>query len=103
MTELAGLHLFEGYGIEIEYMIVSIDNLEVVAACDWLMEQVAGEITGEFDNGALAWNNELAMHVIEFKTNGPAKTLVGLGEKFQADVSQANALLADRGLMLLPA
>lgn len=97
------LHLFQGFGIEIEYMIVAADSLDVVPACDWLMEKVAGEVTEEFDNGALAWNNELAMHVVEFKTNGPAATLVGLGEKFLADVRQVNGLLSERGLMLLPA
>lgn len=102
MTEAAGLHLFEGFGIEIEYMIVAQDSLDVVPACDWLMEQVAGEVTDEFENGALAWNNELASHVIEFKCNGPSPSLAGLGEKFLENVRQANGLLGGRGLMLLP-
>ena len=28
------LHLFEGYGIEIEYMLVSIEDLSIVPASD---------------------------------------------------------------------
>ncbi len=103
MAEVSDLHLFEGFGIEIEYMIVAVDSLDVVPACDWLMDKVAGEITDEFDNGALAWNNELALHVLEFKTNGPVESLIGVGENFLSDVRQVNALLAERNLMLLPA
>jgi len=102
LAEHADYGLFEVYGIEIEYMIVDAETLDVAPACDWLLSEAAGGLTDEFDNGALAWNNELALHVVEFKTNGPVSTLAGLGQLFQSDVDHANRLLAGRGLRLLP-
>ncbi len=102
MAEHAEYGLFEAYGIEIEFMIVDAETLDVAPVCDWLMTEAAGELTDEFDNGALAWNNELALHVLEFKTNGPVSSLGGLGEAFGKDIRQANELLAGRGLCLLP-
>jgi len=96
------LGLFEAYGIEIEYMLVDAASLDPVPACDWLLSEVAGELTDEYENGAIAWNNELAMHVVEFKTNGPVSSLAGTAGDFQANVARANELLAGRGLRLLP-
>ncbi|HET7133178.1 MAG TPA: glutamate--cysteine ligase, partial [Gammaproteobacteria bacterium] len=65
------LGLFGAYGIELEYMLVSAETLDPAAAADELLEAAAGEHTDEFENGPIAWNNELALHVIEFKCNGP--------------------------------
>lgn len=96
------LRLFEGYGIEIEYMIVDVETLDVAPVCDWLLTEAAGELTDEFENGPVAWNNELALHVVEFKTNGPVASLDGVAGRFQANVDKANGLLAGRGLRLLP-
>lgn len=94
--------LFEVFGIELEYMIVDAGTLEVVPAADWLLTEVAGELTDEYANGAVAWNNELALHVIEFKLNGPSPVLDGLPAAFQAEIASANAALARRGLQLMP-
>ncbi len=96
------LRLFQGFGIELEYMLVHAGTLAVAPQADWLLAEVAGDITGEYISGALAWNNELALHVIEFKLNGPAPVLAGLATSFQAEVARANALLESRGLMLMP-
>ena len=71
------LRLFEAFGLEIEHMIVDGERLDVAPAADQLLESVAGEHTDEFENGAIAWNNELALHVIEFKCNGPRRSLSG--------------------------
>jgi len=94
--------LFEVFGIELEYMIVDGESLDVVPAADWLLTEVAGELTDEYANGTVAWNNELALHVIEFKLNGPSPTLDGLPAAFQAGIAQANTVLAMRGLRLMP-
>ena len=42
MSEPAALHLFEGYGIELEYMIVDRESLAVLPIADKLMAQVGG-------------------------------------------------------------
>lgn len=96
------LRLFQGFGIELEYMIVRADSLDVAAQADWLLAEAAGDITDEYRHAGMAWNNELALHVIEFKLDGPAPELAGLGARFQAEVARANALLAAHGLALMP-
>ena len=96
------LRLFEAVGIELEFMIVDQANLDIAPRTDWLMTQLAGEPAGEIERESMAWNNELALHVVEFKTNGPAAHLQGLSDRFQAEVNTANTLLADQELCLLP-
>jgi carboxylate-amine ligase len=96
------LGLFEAFGIEVEYMLVDAERLDVAPAADQLLEAAAGEHTDEFDNGPVAWNNELALHVIEFKCNGPRPALAGLGEDFAANVRLANDELAREGRRLMP-
>ncbi len=73
------LHLFEGFGVELEYMIVDQGSLAVQAIADRLLEDAAGEIVSDVEFDRIAWSNELALHVIELKTNGPAPSLAGLG------------------------
>ncbi len=96
------LRLFAGYGIEIEYMLVDPSSLDVRPVCDRVLQAIAGHIEEEVELGPTAWSNELALHVLEFKTNGPAPSLVPLPELFQADVRRANALAAPLGARLLP-
>src|SRR5262245_25665442 len=96
------LRLFEGYGLEVEYMLVDGETLDVAPAADALLEAAAGEHTDEFENGDIAWNNELALHVIEFKCNGPRPSLVGLGRAFADNVKLANDKLGREGLRLMP-
>src|SRR5690606_32665994 len=94
--------LFEAVGIELEYMIVEEDGLDVVPAADRLLESVAGELTDEWENGDIAWNNELALHVVEMKCNGPQRSLAGLAEAFQQNVSLAVETLGRDGCRLMP-
>jgi gamma-glutamyl:cysteine ligase YbdK (ATP-grasp superfamily) len=96
------LHLFEGFGVELEYMIVNSKTLQVMPIADELLKEVTGIITSDFENGEIAWSNELVTHVIELKTNGPAKTLNGLSEFFFKDIKEINSLLQKFGAMLLP-
>jgi gamma-glutamyl:cysteine ligase YbdK (ATP-grasp superfamily) len=96
------LGLFDAYGLEVEYMIVDGERLDVAPAADALLEAAAGELTDEFENGDIAWNNELALHVIEFKCNGPRSTLAGLGRAFAANVALANEKLEREGQRLMP-
>lgn len=100
---MSRLGWFEGYGIEIEYMIVDADSGSVRPIADRLLAEAAGgEVRSEVERGPVAWSNELALHVVEFKTNGPAPTLDGLETAFQADVVEANRMLAGEGARLLP-
>ncbi len=98
----ADWHLFEVYGIEIEYMIVDRDGLSVLPVSDQLLKAVAGDYVDEFETGTLAWSNELALHVIELKTNGPAPSLDGLDAAFQHDITRINNLLEAANGRLMP-
>ncbi|MCC7380735.1 MAG: glutamate--cysteine ligase [Deltaproteobacteria bacterium] len=95
--EQAPLGLFQGYGIELEYMIVRADTLDVLPVSDQILAHAAGEIVSEVELGATAWSNELVLHVLELKTNGPAPALEPLPALFQADVARINAFLAGIG------
>jgi carboxylate-amine ligase len=88
------LSLFEAFGIEIEYMIVDAATLDVRPICDRLFTEVAGRFVDEVERGPIAWSNELARHVVELKTNGPAASLEGLHEAFAADVRAIDDVLA---------
>ena len=90
------LRLFEGYGIELEYMIVDRETLDVRPLADAILPE------SEVERGALAWSNELALHLLELKTNGPAPRLAGLAAHFQAAVREIDAQLAPRGARLMP-
>ncbi len=98
----APLHLFEGVGVELEYMIVDAETLSVLPVADRVLHAVAGEYAGEVELGAISWSNELALHVIELRTTGPAPGLGGLAARFQESVREINALLAPMGGRLMP-
>ncbi|UPS91891.1 glutamate-cysteine ligase family protein [Bizionia sp. M204] len=94
-------HLFEVYGIELEYMLVS-NTFKPAAIVDKLLAKKAGEITSDVENGALAWSNELVAHVVELKTNGPTADLNGLSESFHKNIIEINQILKEFDSKLLP-
>ncbi len=96
------LRLFEGYGIEIEYMLVSIDDLAIVPASDRVLEALAGEVTNEVEVDSAAWSNELVLHVMELKNTEPVGAIAPLGDVFSGHVRRMNALLEPMGAMLMP-
>ncbi|QDU35864.1 Carboxylate-amine ligase YbdK [Maioricimonas rarisocia] len=102
MTEPVSLSLFEGFGVELEYMIVDSKTLNVRPIADHVLHHVAGRYESEVERGPLAWSNELALHVLELKTNGPAGTLSPLAAQFHSDACDVNRILASEGARLMP-
>jgi len=96
------LGLFEGYGVEMEYMIVDRETLGVLPISDRILEAKGGELASEGEAGPLCWSNELVLHVIELKTNGPVAALDGVAETFSEHLRQINALLRPLGGQLMP-
>ena len=93
--------LFSRFGIEAEYMIVDRDSLAVRPIADRLICAAAGACRNEIQRGSAAWSNEIALHLIEIKTNGPVVSLKGLDEVFLESVREANRLLEGEGAALL--
>ncbi len=95
-------HLFEVYGIELEYMLVRNSDLRVAPIVDQLMIAKSGAITGDIDNGTIEWSNELVAHVVELKTNGPTADLEALDDQFCENISEINKLLEALDAKLWP-
>ncbi len=96
------LGLFAGFGIELEYMVVDRSSFAVQPIVDELLRHFAGSYVGDFDDGPISWSNELALHVVELKTNGPAPALAGVASSFQRSVQRLDAALAPMGARLMP-
>ncbi len=96
------LPLFQGFGVELEYMIVDGETLSALPITDQVIHAVVGSYESEIEVDALCWSNELVLHVIELKTNGPANRLEGLAGVFSDHVREINRLLKPLGARLMP-
>lgn len=99
---ISALHLFTGYGVELEYMIVDRSNLSIKPITDKVFYDIIGEYVSDVEFTETSWSNELVLHVIEIKTNGPRKDLNKLDELFAKDVKSINKILGNYNCMLLP-
>ncbi|NEV94308.1 glutamate--cysteine ligase [Psychroflexus sp. YR1-1] len=95
-------HLFDVFGIELEYMLVNAQTGKIEASVDELMKLKTGSIVSDVDNGPIEWSNELAAHVVELKTNGPAADLNMLDQNFHKNILEINQLLEARNCRLWP-
>lgn len=94
--------LFSVMGIEIEYMLVDKESLSVQPKSDLLLKALAGEVVNEVILGDIAISNELVMHVLELKNNGPKTPDTDITAQFQATITALGPLLDAHNLMLLP-
>jgi gamma-glutamyl:cysteine ligase YbdK (ATP-grasp superfamily) len=94
--------LFEGYGIELEYMIVDRQSLAVRPLADELLKYKLGHYGSDFENGIVTWSNELVTHVIELKSTKPEHDFNMLQREFQKNIEEVNSILADWNACLLP-
>lgn len=92
--------LFSAYGIELEYMIVACDGLDVLPIADRCLERQAAE-TAASPAPLLDWSNELVLHVIEVKNPQP-QPLAVLPAAFQQAVRAMNGLLQESAARLMP-
>jgi carboxylate-amine ligase len=98
----APLRLFQAFGVEIEFMVVDRDTLDVLPVVDRLIHGIAGEYASEVELDGIALSNELTLHVAELKTNGPAPRLQGLADRFQDQVRVLDGRLAGLHARLMP-
>ncbi len=100
--EAPRLPLFAGVGVELEYMIVDAETLNVRPICDELIRAITGNYQSDVERGKFCWSNELVSHVVELKTNGPATSLSGLAAGFHREVKEVNRRLTKLGARLMP-
>lgn len=96
------IHLFQGYGIELEYMLVDRDSLRIKSIADELIKHETGAYQSDFENGLVTWSNELVLHVVELKSTRPESNFNALENAFAENVRRINAILASSNTMLMP-
>lgn len=102
MTQPPRLHLFQAYGVELEYMIVNRDTLDIMPIADELLKAELGTYGSDFENGIVTWSNELVLHCIELKSSRPESNFNTLCSAFSDNVKRVNDALAKWNAMLLP-
>jgi gamma-glutamyl:cysteine ligase YbdK (ATP-grasp superfamily) len=98
------LHLFEGVGIEVEYMLAERASLDVAPVADRLLMHAAESSTpvNDYTHGDLGWSNELVMHLVELKNLRPTSDLANLGRRLQDELAGMNDRLANFDARLVP-
>ena len=102
MNQPPRIHLFKGYGVELEYMIVDRDTLRIKPVTDELLKHELGTYGSDVHNGMVTWSNELVLHVVELKSTKPEHDLVALKKEFAENVNKINNILSAWNAMLLP-
>lgn len=102
MNTPSRIHIFQGYGIELEYMLVDKDTLAVKPVTDEVLKHELGQYGSEFENGIVTWSNELVLHVIELKSTKPELNFNALENGFADDIRRINAILDKYNAMLMP-
>lgn len=97
-------HLFDVLGLELEYMIVDKETLNVKAVADKVLVDDNGNLQDdlEFEGDNIGWSNELATHVLEFKVNKPVPSTKGAANDFFKHIRIANKRLEKLGAILMP-
>ena len=95
--------LWERFGVEMEFMIVDRDTLNVLPRADVpLGKDKDGNQLSDIEYDDIGLSNELVSHVLEFKCAHPKSTFEGLGKRFFHEIRRANKKLEKINAMLLP-
>ena len=96
------LSLFSAFGIELEYMLVDSESLDVQPIADQVMQLEAGQIVSDVEFDDISWSNELVLHVLELKTANPAPSLAPIARQMQSHIGRVNELAGQLGARLMP-
>lgn len=102
MNGIRTLPVFAGCGIELEYMIVDRESLDVRPVADELLRAADGSWANDVDRGDFGWSNELAAHLVEVKSNDPTLPLPAQRAGFEAEIVAINERLSRQGALLMP-
>ncbi|HEX7015915.1 MAG TPA: glutamate-cysteine ligase family protein [Cyclobacteriaceae bacterium] len=96
------IHLFQAYGIELEYMIVDKETLSVKPIADELIRSETGNYDSDLVRDSVTWSNELVLHVVELKASRPEQNLVAIAAALAENVKYVNSVLGQWNAMLMP-
>ncbi len=97
------LSLFEGYGIEAEYMIVQKENLSIQPIAEKVLGTLNnGKVINEVEQGRVSWSNELVAHVLELKCTSPEADLNQFDKVFHESILKVNKILEQENCILMP-
>ena len=96
------LSLFSAFGIELEYMLVDAQSLDICPIADRVLQFEAGAIVSDVEFDDISWSNELVLHVLELKTSSPAPSLAPIARQMQSHVGRVNELAGPLGARLMP-
>lgn len=99
---MSNFPIFSVLGIEIEYMLVDKKTLNIQPKSDLILKSLAGQQVNEVELGDIAISNELVMHVLELKNNGPKPINAPISDHFQKAILDLQPLLEQHHLLLLP-
>ena len=102
MKRRSALHVLEGLGIEIEYMIVRKDTLDIFPVSDEVIKSVTGRYSCDYESGNMGWSNEFVLHIIELKNINPVLSLKGLSRAFPREINRINRILDPLDGLLMP-
>jgi glutathione synthase/RimK-type ligase-like ATP-grasp enzyme/gamma-glutamyl:cysteine ligase YbdK (ATP-grasp superfamily) len=86
---------FEVAGVELEYAVVDRD-LNVAHRVEEAFRTLSGRRCSDVDLGAVGLSNEIADHVLEVKTQAPARSLAEAEETLVEGIQRFAAVLRDR-------
>ena len=100
---MSNFKIWERFGVEMEFMIVDRDTLNVLPRADVpLGKDKDGNQLSDVEYDDIGLSNELVSHVLEFKCAHPKSTFDGLGKRFFHEIRRANKKLEKINAMLLP-
>lgn len=92
--------LFEVLGIELEYMLVDLAGRSIRSDVATILQK-DGKTVDELHFDGTAWSNELVSHVLEIKSEPPAKTVADAYPFFRRDLEGLIKDLNQRGYTLM--
>lgn len=94
--------IFSCAGIELEYMVVDVDTLDVKPIVQNLFAEVGCPGQSDVDRDKFTWSNELVAHVVELKLSRPEPSLTDVADGFQNELKRVNEALGNLGAKVLP-
>jgi carboxylate-amine ligase len=96
------LHVFESFGVELEFMIVHKQTLEVLPLVESLFRQISPGNPKITNRDIITWAPKSMPHVFELRSTQPEANFNTLAHTFADEIGLINKWLSGKDGMLLP-